>query len=93
MVQSVVAAQEIYARAAIVNRERLEEFQSEAALVEAEELFRSAFWTDVRPFVREWRESRGLTGDPLRQLVESGYVQQREQQRSAKNRESATSYA
>jgi L-rhamnose isomerase/sugar isomerase len=93
MVQSVLAAQEIYARAAIVDRERLAELQSQATLVEAEELFRSAFWTDVRPFVREWRESRGLPGDPLRQLAESGYVHGTERDRGAKNLGSPTSYA
>src|SRR5580693_2974681 len=52
MVQSVVTAQELYARAALVDRERLRHLQDACHLVEAEETFRTAFWTDVRPLVR-----------------------------------------
>jgi L-rhamnose isomerase/sugar isomerase len=93
MVQSVTTAQELYARAALVDRERLEQLQSEANIVEAEEIFRSAFWTDVRPLVREWREARGLPAEPLRELAESGYVQRVEGERGARNRGSVASYA
>ena len=49
MVQSVVTAQELYARAALIDFKRLAELQDACRLVEAEECFRSAFWTDVRP--------------------------------------------
>ena len=49
MVQTVVTAQELYAKAALVDRERLAELQDACRLVEAEECLRSAFWTDVRP--------------------------------------------
>ena len=59
MVQTVVTAQEIYAKAALVDREKLAELQQECRLVEAEECFRGAFWTDVRPMVKEWRVARG----------------------------------
>ena len=40
-----------------------------------EELFRGAFWCDVRPLLREWRRARGLPEDPLAALAESGYGQ------------------
>jgi L-rhamnose isomerase/sugar isomerase len=75
MVQSVVTAQELYARAALVDHARLTELQDSCNLVEAEETFRTAFWTDVRPLVREWRAARGLPADPLAALRESGYVE------------------
>ncbi len=39
MVQSVTTAQEFYAKAALVQSERLDQLQSEAKIVEAEELF------------------------------------------------------
>ncbi len=39
MVQTVVTAQEIYAKAALVDRERLAELQQACRLVEAEECF------------------------------------------------------
>ena len=32
-----------------------------------------AFYTDVRPALAAWRESRGLPGNPMRAYAESGY--------------------
>jgi L-rhamnose isomerase/sugar isomerase len=61
--------------------------------VEAEEYFRSAFWGDVRPYVRAWRESRGLAPDPLEALAESGYVARIGSERREKNRSSSFTYA
>ena len=55
MVQTVMTAQELYLKASLVDRERLAKLQSEAKTVDAEECLRSAFWTDVRPALREWR--------------------------------------
>ncbi len=93
MVQSIATAQELYAKASLVDHVHLDHLQEQARIVEAEELFRSAFWTDVRPMVREWREARGLPADPLRALAESGYVERIEQERGARNRGSVTTYA
>jgi L-rhamnose isomerase / sugar isomerase len=75
MVQTVVAAQELFLKAALVDREQLAIHQQECNLVSAEELYRGAFWTDVRPLLREWREARGLPADPLAALAASGYVE------------------
>ena len=83
MVQTVVTAQELYAKAALVDQARLAELQQECRLVEAEECFRGAFWQDVRPIVREWRVARGLPADPLKALAESGYVEKMTQERAA----------
>jgi L-rhamnose isomerase/sugar isomerase len=93
MVQTVVLAQEIYAKAALVELEQLESLQRQCKLVEAEELFRSAFWEDVRPMVRAWRRSQGLPEDPLKALVESGYVERISRERSARNAATSTTYA
>ena len=93
MVQSVVTAQELYAKAALVDRATLAELQQQCRLVEAEECFRSAFWQDVRPIVRDWREARGLPADPLNALAESGYVERISQERGSKNARSVSSYA
>ena len=62
MVQSVVTAQEMYARASLVDYEKLAGLQDACEVVAAEECFREAFWTDVRPMLREWREARGAAG-------------------------------
>ncbi len=93
MVQSVVTAQELYAKAALVDRATLADLQQQCRLVEAEECFRSAFWQDVRPLVRDWRQSRGLPTEPLKALADSGYVQRISQERGSKNARSVSSYA
>ena len=93
MVQSVVTAQELFAKASLVDREKLAELQDACRLVEAEECFRDAFWCDVRPMVRAWREANGHPAEPLRELAESGYVERTAQERGSRNAGSVTSYA
>lgn len=93
MAQTVLTAQELFAKACLVEHERLGVLQSECRLVEAEECLRAAFWTDVRPMLREWRIARGLPADPLRELRESGYIERTVQERGSRNRNSVISYA
>ena len=93
MIQSVVTAQELYARAALIDFKRLAELQDACRLVEAEECFRSAFWTDIRPAIRAWRERRGLAPDPLQELASSGYVERTGRERGERNRKSTATYA
>jgi len=93
MVQTVAAAQELYAKAALVDRERLAGLQQECRLVEAEECFREAFWRDVRPVVREWRVARGLHAAPLVALRKSGYVERITRERAGRAAIRASSYA
>lgn len=93
MIQTVTVAQELYAKAALVDRERLSELQQGCALVEAEECFRDAFWQDVRPIVREWRQERGLPADPLKALHESGYIEKITRDRADRNAGAVDSYA
>jgi L-rhamnose isomerase/sugar isomerase len=85
MVQTVTTAQELYAKAALVDREKLAGLQQECRLVEAEECFRTAFWQDVRPIVKEWRVARGLPAEPLKALYESDYVETISRERGGKN--------
>jgi len=92
MVQTVVTAQELYLKAALVNRERLAELQKNCELVAAEELFRGAFWSDVRPRTRAWREARGLAADPLEALRASGYVEKIGRERGSRS-SAVSSYA
>lgn len=93
MVQTVITAQELYARAGLVDRERLSELQQQSRLVEAEECFRSAFWEDVRPLVRQWRKEHGIPENPLQALHEGGYVERISQERCAKNAKTLATYA
>jgi L-rhamnose isomerase/sugar isomerase len=93
MVQSVVSAQELYAKAALVDLDLLGELQESCSLVAAEECFRDAFWTDVRPLVRAWREARGLPPEPLKELAASGYVDRISREREHRNLGAIASYA
>ena len=93
MLQSVATAQELYARAALVDREKLAQLQQSCQLVEAEECFRDAFWQDVRPLVRAWRESKGLAADPIKALRDSGYMERITGERAAAASNAVSSYA
>ncbi len=93
MVQTVVTAQELYAKAALVDQVRLAELQDGCKLVEAEEEFRGAFWQDVRPVLQAWRIKRGMAADPMKALRESGYVEKISAERGARNAAGASSYA
>jgi L-rhamnose isomerase/sugar isomerase len=92
MVQTVMTAQELYLKAALVDRERLAELQHSCELVAAEELFRGAFWEDVRPMVAAWREAHGLPADPMAALRASGYVERIGQERGSRS-SAISSYA
>ena len=92
MVQTVLTAQELYAKACLVDYVQLATLQQECRLVEAEECLRSAFWTDVRPTLRAWRQAHGLPEEPLLALHNSGYIEQISKQRCSKNQAAASSY-
>jgi L-rhamnose isomerase/sugar isomerase len=75
MVQTVVVAQSLYAKAALVDLDRLATAQAGSRLVQAESCLQDAFATDVRPVIAEWRTGKGLPSDPLDALWQSGYVE------------------
>ena len=91
-VQTVVTAQELWLKAALVDREELARLQDSCDLVAAEELFRGAFWRDVRPLCAEWRKARGLPIAPLEALREGGYVDRISLQRGGRT-STVNSYA
>ena len=93
MVQTVCTAQELYVKAALVDRGRLTELQQDCRLVEAEDCFRNAFWQDVRPLVREWRLAKGLPETPLAALRDGGYIEKITHEREPRNAAGVSSYA
>jgi L-rhamnose isomerase / sugar isomerase len=93
MIQTAVAAQELYAKAALVEHEALAQHQAKAELVDAEECLKAAFATDVRPAIREWRRSKGLAEQPLQAFRESGYLERAARERAEKNQVAVSSYA
>jgi L-rhamnose isomerase/sugar isomerase len=93
MIQTVCTAQELYARAALVDHGRLAKLQQDCSLVDAEETLRHAFWLDVRPIVTEWRRAKGLPVDPMQAFRESGYAERIVRERREKNLGATASYA
>jgi L-rhamnose isomerase/sugar isomerase len=93
MIQTVTTAQELQAKAAIVDHEKLAAAQAACELVDAENCLKEAFSTDVRPAIREWAKSKGLPGDPLRAFRESGYLERITAERREKNLAAVSSYA
>ena len=93
MIQTVTVAQELFAKAALVDHQLLAAAQNKSDLVRAESYLQDAFATDVRPAIREWRASKGLPQDPMEAFRASGYLERITQQRGAKNMASITSYA
>lgn len=93
MIQTVLTAQELFAKAALVDHDRLASLQKSCSLVDAEECLRDAFWLDVRPYVREWRRGHGLPGDPLTAFRQSGYLERITRERRAGNVGAPQTYA
>jgi L-rhamnose isomerase/sugar isomerase len=93
MLQTVINAQELYAKAALVDYDALVGAQRTADLVRAETCLQDAFKTDVRPAIAEWRSHRGLPLDPLEAFRRSGYLERIASERAERNTASAASYA
>jgi L-rhamnose isomerase/sugar isomerase len=73
-IRSVLNVQEMTARALLVDTDALRAAQVSGDVLEANRIFMDAFYTDVRPALAEWRESRGLAADPMAAFAESGYL-------------------
>jgi L-rhamnose isomerase / sugar isomerase len=93
MIQTVTMAQQLFAKAALVDAKKLATAQKNCDLVEAESALQDAFATDVRPAIQDWRESKGLPKDPLEAFRQSGYLERITQERAAKNSHNVSSYA
>jgi L-rhamnose isomerase/sugar isomerase len=92
-IQTVVMAQQLFAKAALVDHAALSQAQAKCDLIRAESLLQDAFNTDVRPVIQQWRDSKGLPRDPLQAFLESGYLERVTKERSARNLNNVSSYA
>jgi L-rhamnose isomerase/sugar isomerase len=93
MIQTVTMAQELFAKAALVDHAALASAQRGSDIVRAETCLQDAFATDVRPAIREWRVSKGLPADPMAAFRDSGYLERVSRERGARNAGSASTYA
>ncbi len=95
MIQTVMTAQELYAKACLVDRRKLVDAQTRMDIVDAEGCLKEAFATDVRPMLAEWRKRRGIEPDPISAYRASGYearvAKEREETRGARG--TGSSYA
>lgn len=87
MIQTVTTAQDLWLKAALVDREALHKAQSAGNIVDAEALLKTAFNTDVTSALGEWRESKGVAADPLKSYRESGYAAEIESDRTRRRKE------
>src|SRR4051812_15990858 len=97
MIQTVTTAQELYAKACLVDRKKLKDAQARTNIVDAENCLKDAFATDVRPMLAEWRKRKGIDPDPLAAYRASGYearvAKEREAARAARGAVSSGGYA
>ena len=72
-IRSVLNVQEMTARALLLDREALAKAQAANDVLTANGIVMDAFYTDVRPLLATWRESKGLPADPMAAYLGSGY--------------------
>jgi L-rhamnose isomerase / sugar isomerase len=92
MIQTVMHAQELYAKASLVDHAALASAQAHSQLVDAESVLHDAFAADVRPVIAEWRRAKGLPQDPLDAFRRSGYLERVTAERGGRT-SAASSYA
>jgi L-rhamnose isomerase/sugar isomerase len=80
-IRSVLNVQEMTARALLVDRDALAAAQADGDVLGANGIVMDAFYTDVRPDLAAWRESRGLPADPMASYKASGYQEKIEADR------------
>ena len=83
MIQTVMTAQEHFAKALLVDHSALHQARECDDVVQAERVLQDAYHTDVRPLLAEYRRQRGLPADPLIAFRESGYAQRVAGERAA----------
>ncbi len=92
MIQTATTAQELFAKAALVDRARLRDAQARRNIVDAEECLKQAFFTDVKPLLADWRRIRNLDPDPMAAYRAGGYeskvAAEREASRAAQGKSS-----
>ncbi|MDX2110430.1 MAG: TIM barrel protein [Verrucomicrobiota bacterium] len=84
MVQTAVTAQELYLKAAMVDRDELLAAQAKTDIVAAETILKNAFFADVSGVLKQWRKAKGLPVDPIAALRKSNYIARKGTERVAK---------
>jgi len=83
MIQSVINVQTAYAKALLVDRIALRQSQEAGDVLGAYRVLQSAYETDVRPLLTEFRMRQGLNPDPIAAFRTSGYAERVARERPA----------
>ena len=86
-IQTVVMAQELYAKAALVDHEALRRAQARNNVVDAELILKRAFFTEVDAALSSWRKANRLPADPLVEHRRSGYERNAASDRKRRRKE------
>jgi L-rhamnose isomerase/sugar isomerase len=89
MIQSVVNIQTAWAKALLVDGERLTAAQAAGDVLAAHRVLLDAYETDVRPLLARHRQSLGLDADPVEAFRAGGYAEERARARGTVAVESA----
>ena len=93
MIQTVMMAQALLAKAALVDLPELAHAQEACDLVAAEGCLQDAFAVDVRPYIGAWRRAKGLPEDPLDAFRQSGYLDRISRERAGRRATDPSAYA
>ena len=74
-IRSIMNVQEAVAKAVLVDQNALRSAQQNGDVLGAHEVLMDAYNTDVRPLIREWRESIGINHEPMKAYAASGYAE------------------
>ncbi len=86
-IQTVVMAQELYAKAALVDLDALRAAQAKNNVVDAELELKKAFFTDVAPALAAWRKKNKLPADPLAEHRRMGYERKAAAERTQRRKD------
>lgn len=86
MLQTVIMAQELFAKAAIVDHVALRKAQAKNNVIDAELILKQAFFTDVAPALAAYRKKNKLPGDPLAEHRRQGYEKKAAADRRARRK-------
>ncbi|AYY15134.1 L-rhamnose isomerase [Actinobacteria bacterium YIM 96077] len=81
IIRSVLTVQEMAARAMTVDTSALTAAQRNGDVLDANEIFMDAFYSDLRPLLAELRAEQGFEADPLGAYYQSGYAEKIAEQR------------
>jgi L-rhamnose isomerase/sugar isomerase len=89
MIQSVVNIQTAYAKALLVDAERLAAAQADGDVLGSHRILVQAFESDVRPLLEELRSDLGVPADPVEAFRSGGYAERLAEERGTAGVESA----